>query len=282
MSRSFRGFRYHDGNDGIMVGVYLNEICNLECPYCMTGHIRHPSIGIKLADIFSIIDLILLYRGTVRFMILGGEPTLYPHLESVITHMARAGNCGGIELYTNGTHKVDIIDAKLLVVFSCHPIALARAHLTDDFIRNVNEYHGRKMVQAQMLQTRHNLDLLDGVLSRIDACEIVPNYIHHDDVTEPHRYNHVLDAVPMYTHDGLSVSYVNAMSQFKGWMCQQTGFVVCPDMNVTNGCRGVIGNLRDDPQLFAGIDVDDMVIKCARDMCPSSCLMRQPKYVIEN
>lgn len=273
----FRGLRAFGG---IHVGMSFNTICNLKCPYCMS-HREPVMVSTHPLPVFlRVIDDVMRYHGKVRFMILGGEPTLYPHLGRIIDHMTSYGNCDLIELYTNGTHQIKVDSAKLVVIFSCHPVALDHAGLTEAFITNVNQYRGHKIVQASMLQTGRNMALLDQIIPKLDPCEIVPNYIHHHDATEAHRFDHPLDAVVLYEHNGSLVDYIKARKNFKDWSCMQAGFTIERNLDVTCGCAGLIGNLGTNRSLFADLEVP--VIKCQHDVCHGSCLMELPKYAAKD
>ena len=74
--------------------------CNFRCPYCYVP--RHPDLSRELtrAEIKDVIrqaeDL-----GARKIIILGGEPTIYPHIEEMIRFIRGRGLA--VEMFTNGS-----------------------------------------------------------------------------------------------------------------------------------------------------------------------------------
>ena len=74
--------------------------CNFSCPYC---YVPKPDYFREELTLDEIQDVILQAKtlGARKIVILGGEPTIYPHLKEMIRFIADMGL--EIELFTNGT-----------------------------------------------------------------------------------------------------------------------------------------------------------------------------------
>lgn len=271
-----KNFRCIDDYKGITVCISLNTICNLKCPYCFAKTDKPSVSTFTLDEVKFIVDSITRYQ-QVTFLILGGEPTLYPRLGDAINIMGACERCYAVELYTNGSVDIKAQHPKLRVVFSMHPTELLRLGKIDDFIKRVNRYDGKAIVQASLLQTTKAVRVAEDIVARVNK-RVVPNYIHYDEVTERHKISSALDDIPLYLADGIPVSYKQAQKVFTGYKCSTVGFTIRTNFDVHQGCVGVIGNLKTSPDLFKGVNLSQT---CTKPVCPSSCLMQMPKEIMD-
>jgi len=74
--------------------------CNYRCPYCYVP--RHPDVSQELTQ-SEIRDVVLQAAalGARKIIILGGEPTIYPHILEMIAFIRRHGL--DVEMFTNGS-----------------------------------------------------------------------------------------------------------------------------------------------------------------------------------
>lgn len=274
--KRIKNFKCIDDYKGIVVCISLNTICNFKCPYCFAKtHI--PAVStFTIDEIGSIIDSITKYH-QVTFIILGGEPTLYPRLNEVVNMMGNNDRCYAVELYTNGSVDIRARHPKLRVMFSMHPTELLRLGKVDEFINRVNSYDGQAVVQASLLQTTKAVRMAEAIASKINK-RVVPNYIHYDEITEQLRIPSPLDDVPMYLADGVPVSYKDAQKCFAGYKCSVVGFTISPNFDVHQGCVGLIGNLKENADLFEDVTLSQV---CDMPTCRSSCLMQLHKEMID-
>lgn len=116
-------FSFHKGavkNNGIsisMFGLLPYNVCTLKCNGCCymipqvqsKYRINFPIENLKkeITNLSNIVDYI------VNFEILGGEPTLHPHLAELMDHIRNCSNIFQIVLVTNGTiiPSNDVLDA---------------------------------------------------------------------------------------------------------------------------------------------------------------------------
>lgn len=81
--------------------IYLNENCNLRCSHCFVGNKLNNKRNMKWIDFLNIISSAR-ESGASKLSLLGGEPTLYPHIIEAIKEGFKLGY-KSIQLVTNGT-----------------------------------------------------------------------------------------------------------------------------------------------------------------------------------
>jgi len=80
--------------------IELSLRCNFRCTYC---YVPHDSYFDNELSLDEIIDVILQAKalGTGKFILLGGEPSIYPHIRELIEFLK--SHHLEIEMFTNGT-----------------------------------------------------------------------------------------------------------------------------------------------------------------------------------
>ncbi len=91
--------------------IEFSRICNFRCSYCYVPEKQECQGELTRAEIK---DVILQARelGARKIIILGGEPSIYPHLAEMIAFLSEQGF--EIEMFTNGTG----VDAKLAEILA--------------------------------------------------------------------------------------------------------------------------------------------------------------------
>ncbi len=81
--------------------IEFSRRCNFHCPYCYVP--QNPALENELSR-EEIRDVILQVKnlGAKKIIILGGEPTIYPHILEMITFIR--GQDLEVEMFTNGSH----------------------------------------------------------------------------------------------------------------------------------------------------------------------------------
>lgn len=272
MAKTFKGIDCFD--NGIAVCINLNTICNLNCPYCFNKGLKKTASVFSDVMLKSIIDAASKYKGSIRFMIQGGEPLLYPKLGTVLEYMLTKDNCAEIEIYTNGTVEIPFVYNKVKVIFSLHPTELKRTDKIDLFINNVNRYRGNCVVLVQMYQTKKAIDIIDEISHKI-LKPLIPNFIYTNGVVDRIKFHHYLNDIPVFLEDGAPVHYANAMKGFKGFTCNLCEFFINDKCDVFQACIGRVGNVLANPDVFKNVQISHI---CTHDECPTPCLMNFLKY----
>ncbi|MBI5622544.1 MAG: radical SAM protein [Elusimicrobia bacterium] len=87
--------------EGPSVSLLLGTRCNLRCPFC---YVTERGLGVSLRQTMAMVER-LLASGWRRFLLAGGEPTLFPGTAEVAAKITSAG--GSAVLVTNGVKLAD-------------------------------------------------------------------------------------------------------------------------------------------------------------------------------
>ena len=98
--------------------IEFSRMCNFRCSYCYVPTKSQLNNELSRAEIK---DVILQARdmGAGKIIILGGEPTIYPHIQEMIEFISSLGLV--IEIFTNGTG----IDSRIAALFASHRVRVA-------------------------------------------------------------------------------------------------------------------------------------------------------------
>nr|WP_319494289.1 radical SAM protein [uncultured Desulfobacter sp.] len=88
------------GNRLLSMEIELSLRCNFRCSYCYVPHDSYYDNELSLDEIFEVI-LQAKALGAGKIILLGGEPSIYPHIREVIQFLGLHGL--EIEMFTNGT-----------------------------------------------------------------------------------------------------------------------------------------------------------------------------------
>lgn len=95
-------------------------LCNQKCPYCFqkqnATHARIPSFAMIKNILKNISEI-----SECEITLMGGEPSLSPHLRHILSELDRMRNVKKIEVYTNGTNYIPLISSKQIITLSFHP-----------------------------------------------------------------------------------------------------------------------------------------------------------------
>ena len=223
----------------------LSTNCNFRCSYCDTRH-EYPNYKpIKLEHAFKFIDDISVLNN-VNLSLVGGEPTLYKDLNSVIDYSV--DKIQELELYTNGSVNLEKFHLNnLKTVISIHPFFYKRYR--NQILRNIQyletcgfNFQIRLMLEPQDLTLIMNdLNKYDVINFRIfDPCTnqfILTNYTENNKVI-------------FVGNDLISIDdYIKKYHKpKKPYLCLMNSFLILPNGNVEKYCTTedkVIGNLFD-------------------------------------
>jgi len=88
------------GNRLLSMEIELSLRCNFRCSYCYVPHDSYFDNELTLDEIFEVI-LQAKALGAGKIILLGGEPSIYPHIREVIQFLGHHNL--EIEMFTNGT-----------------------------------------------------------------------------------------------------------------------------------------------------------------------------------
>jgi 7-carboxy-7-deazaguanine synthase len=133
--------------------------CNLSCPWCDTDFTTH-----EMMDVETIINRLSVFQGS-SLILTGGEPTIHPSLDILVTHLKQAGYW--IALETNGLFELSPLLRQMLDYISTSPKAHAAAdYLEARMMRRTDEvrivvdgdvYDFCARMRSQIIATRYFL-----------------------------------------------------------------------------------------------------------------------------
>src|SRR4029453_3079911 len=99
----FQGLGETQTQHSCILLVDINEACNLACPACFAASSPQAGNYLSQEHVLGILDATLARAGAERgvLMLSGGEPTIHPHLEAILT-AALARPVARILVNTNG------------------------------------------------------------------------------------------------------------------------------------------------------------------------------------
>lgn len=107
---------------GNHLDIYLNHNCNLRCSHCFVGQQLNSMVDMTWSTFTSIIDKAHII-GVSKITLLGGEPTIYPHVSEACNYIL-SKNIDEVRVVTNGTkpysHLLDGVEdtSKIFTIFS--------------------------------------------------------------------------------------------------------------------------------------------------------------------
>lgn len=274
----------------------VSTLCQYKCSYCYArkdykegGWNKLP----KLEKQLKIIDAISSSYLPYNLGLLGGEPTLYPHYNKLITYIHNKLKPNDkLYVVTNGVgdfSKHLILD-KLIILWSYHPEFVDEK----EFLRNI------LVMQDKGFKFKINIMLHPGrkyweqLKSFILKCKklnlrIHPHFMYTDvynlfkyseefwdyfkfleDITEKDlKYGESL-------YNDYSLFY-NKLNQFKGWDCYNNNFEIDINGNVNQFCVNNIGtNILNNLDFFSNIKEIRPII-CQFSSCNCDGLLKQLK-----
>ncbi|BDU71017.1 radical SAM protein [Mesoterricola silvestris] len=110
------------------ITLVINQVCSLGCKYCssyMNAYPREDRVNFPLEGILRDIDLFFGAVDSVGSVtVMGGEPFLHPHINTIVEALLAKENCGLIAIPTSGTCRIrdeqlrSLRDPRVIVTFS--------------------------------------------------------------------------------------------------------------------------------------------------------------------
>lgn len=233
----------------ISVELSLTNACNLNCVYCSDMGLRKKQGTASQIDIEVLKSLFLdLKRGGTKGVVIegGGEPSIYPHFEEVVTYASEIGLAVG--LITNGTKS---LDKNILKKFEWIRVSLdattgeeyAEIKGIDRFetvLKNIAEYAQEcRTVGVGFVVTKNNISQIESLVMRLRELQV--SYIQLRpvvDCDELYPYGVDLGYLKCYEHPEYAVEIdgmnENAESGNGGLPCRAHSIttVICADGSV--------------------------------------------------
>lgn len=236
-------FIHPDGDKVYEIVLRVTDACNYNCEYC------HWNTGptYKYEDVISSVDMAtdILSDYNFRFYFHGGEPTVHPRLQDILTHVFSVKDNITIELQTNLSkpkpyfeHLVSTFaDDQLEINATYHPTQVSDF---DDFIDKLDYLHDCSVLGKVDVMLDHNIDMIGTVLVNSNhilekpyapRTEFIHGYIDYENTTN--SYKSFVDSRSMFheryevLHHGETIPRIHDTNDlfmnginFKGWLCE--------------------------------------------------------------
>lgn len=251
----------------------LIDVCNQKCSYCYEGYghnaTRPKSTFFKdIKQQNNYLDTLTILRlktiGTFDVDIIGGEPTLHPHLLNILQELTENKNCDDISLITNLSKPIkyfktinDLKSDKLIICPSLH-----FEYYSDELIQkcvDINEFENITIIPIIMVHDdiKHYNNIIKtlkifkekGIKYTISFLSSVPYYdinYNTDYVKKIEKFasNDVLkfnfkisgkkDDTELTRYD----IHQHKLVHFRGWRCKPQRYIIEPNGSIINACTG--------------------------------------------
>lgn len=228
-------------------------ICNMNCSYCYARRrYKWGQIWDKKKT-----DLVIksMPNQVCRVDIKGGEPTLFPWIEYLVSHLLDQGHY--VCVTSNGIKAARLkrffLNPRFTLNLTWHNVDISQLILDLRFAGLTISISTRgDYINNAKWCTRHDIEF---------------DYVYIDD-DKPKSLN------PEFIHNAVLTEYKDCPRNFKGWLCYDWSFTIRTDGQVLRACRS-LGNL------FMGeVDLKKELTPtiCNRDFCAAECNLVLPKF----
>ena len=276
----------------------LIDVCNQSCVYCCEGfgsdEFRPKSSFFKNQselDAYKSVLKILKLRalGDFEVDIVGGEPTLHPHIHEIIKQLNSLSNCKEISLLTNLKKPFEFYKKfnsisynKLLFCPSIH-----FEYYSPELIKKcvaINAFKDTKIYPIVMLHDNQkhwnnmeefiNAMIDNGIkfsISFINSCyEYTVNYTS-EFYSRFGKY-FIQDENQYSFNDNLSLTkydiHSNNLMSFKGWSCKAMRYIIHHNGEIINACTNARLNFLDN----------NSFVSCPQNACDCDAQWNYEKY----
>ncbi len=114
------------------ISIYFNLNCNLNCSYC---YVEHMNESMTYENMLVLLENINKHKTNLNIQILGGEPTLYKHIEYFVNNIDKRHS---LNFITNGI-KASTLDLKLDQYQSSIMISIHYEYINEEYFQNIKK-----------------------------------------------------------------------------------------------------------------------------------------------
>lgn len=264
--KEFYGIDYHKGLD---IDWNITTLCQYKCPYC---YVKRTNELISKHNIDCVIKNLKNSVHEMTVNILGGEPTLHPQLNYIISELNKIKNVTKITLITNGDKDL----SKLLVVPNME--ILFSYHITtndSNFLKNINLLKDKLKIRVSIMQFG-NLERRQKMYDTLSelGIEVFQDPIVINKVIKAKRLNIPNKKEFIFDNKEYDTDIIFSKLDFYGWNCEFSYCSIDPDGNLYFGCDKTPYNVYKS---FDVLTHPVKTIKCDKHQCLDSCLLTMYK-----
>ena len=247
----------------------ITSVCNFDCPYCFNKREYSKSFVFTRPMIDAALELISRIKLPVVVGILGGEPTLHPLLNYIISKLISLNNVEKVKIVSNSRKDMSYIiqHPKVHLCLSYHPLK------NSFYIDNLKLPRTTLYLLMVRSALKNVLDLYNKALEF--NIPIIPEYIVAPDDSIK-IFESIVPDPSMYIDDGNLLSFKDACkTSFKGCTCKLSHYKITANGDVLLECPNETLGTIYDKDISAKITIRP--IKCPNEYCGDDFLMEMMK-----
>ena len=184
----------------VSVGIRITRKCNLKCPYCNITSTNKKELTTN--EWKNVIDILECYKIN-KIVILGGEPTLYPDIVTIVDYIVnnKKMECS---LTTNGINNKDIIDKLIKTGITSLGVSVDNLDFKKSIsplkcksgLEVISQYCNSNRIVSYIVLSKKNIDSITELIKYFDSIN-VKSYIlpyHWGNINDfDHRKEESLD-----------------------------------------------------------------------------------------
>ena len=224
-----------DNPENIKFHWNLLYICNYKCSFCYARSESWNEISTK-QDINLVINFLSKVNHKFEIYLLGGEPSIYLHLDYVLTELRKIPNLDKITVFSNGKK---LIKPKLLkyidnIYLSFYPFATTNSDFYNSLLYYKQYCNAFTTFLFDNKYQEQHLDYINFCIK--NNIEFYGNFIFNKDkviINNKKEFNDYLDLIYKYLdknlcYDNLKFNEIDSyrlkLNRFKDWYCDNKIF----------------------------------------------------------
>ena len=159
----------HDDENPITILIYITDKCNMNCVYCYNIFPRNNNDLDQDCLLKFIDDVNFKTHRKLNILLIGGEPTLYKNIHSLISELKNRQFVNQIEVFTNFSRDMsfynDLLSNDIKLVCSWHDEIDDRSFITN--LNNISNDMVDNIVEISMMFEHDNCDRWSNVIDGI-------------------------------------------------------------------------------------------------------------------
>lgn len=244
------------------ISITVIDFCQLKCEYCFQFSKTMSFLTKEKLNV--ILNQLKKINQKMEIIIMGGEPTLYPHLNYMLDELNTIENVKEILIFTNGIKLLDKVhfNSKVRLTFSYHYTQNNKNNIINN-LKYLNKINAPIYYDVNIMMVPNK---------KIDVsefkkfCNVKPLYIETKHGTIYCNSCDELFGLKEIDYDGEQLTYpeyIQKSRNFKGRKCFTNEYTIELDLNSENVC------LKETVQIenFANYVNEHPFILCPFEMC---------------
>lgn len=266
------------------INIDVTNKCNYNCYYCYAKNDVYKSdfnkVSLERHDVDTLVRAIsMIDKYDVNIHIIGGEPTLFKHLNYFIDKLDNLDNVKNINILTNGSIDINLFKKsdKLIYTFTYHPTEIKNEIKFISNILKCKEYNVEfVMIKGHEQKVLNFINKYRKMLRKenINSTFLCTNFGNPILVKDGEDFSNVdIDL----NGEILSSYYIinNKLNKFKNWKCYINTFRIdvygnirrfCTDLNSKN-----VPNVFNDINALKNITIEEFI--CDKEFCEMPCYL---------